>query len=1332
MPQGMADVRLDGRTFDQRCALDRLQPLAKSNPARRNPRPDRLARRPRRARRNSGEEVDSEGVAEAAAAAAAAEAESDMRARQQARAARTARAEAEAERVAGQQLEKKAAHRMASFDLDTVRREGARVHVRQDRPRVAVDSTGQLAYTGNPIDGAAYYLIVDESTKDDWSWVKTQDVFNAAQETRTLPENAVLYGGGRSVAVQSSKSLPSILGELGFYELDRRLQALAEILVDGKSVDADQMIPSDDTRTGALRMVKAGSTIEVRVPTLAVADALQVFFFEKYPEIVERDGIRFESKALEPRKTMRLRSKMGQSEDEVPVGLKPGRPRLREPQAGLAFATIGQRGEVIHHIAHRRVSPNVERLRELFSPYAFRQFRVEGALRATPDEILEHGALTLWLSQLSKGEISREVAADLIVSGAVAIDRKTLIEFDPSFSPSRGSTLRVWLPTKNSSPFFSWVPAILPVGREEESMLSSNDRRVVDRLGMAGQVLYRVQKGLRSAKYLMDRMDDQETRPRPGASAHTTLVVLAPPTGPGDAVQIGKLQVEIPIASSREAVASALAKRIRRGARKFQVPVTAEAEGAAVRIQASLPGSVHNGFPVRLTGAAGGGRYKPPTRLMGGIDTVASREARALASGLLSFGRWKNRFDADMKSGDPIAVVLADKYLSAGLDLENADFSLSRAYDEIVRLLHAGGLSAATGLRGESTSDTDALTGTFIEAVESSAPPALKPLFQWLAKLPGEEPEEGEDDTQAAPDLAQLGQSAELLNPLVGVARHLLESRQVREELSKKLAGAMMASTTHGPWIWRKLANPYLDWVEHEHPPVTEAMRYAALVQNAVEAAQLPREQKRAYSIACKIINEVIPHLVANLGWSMDAACSYGRELMIVGLLFVRVGGEELVGDLFVGETKIKRTDAGLSVRDAVTELKGKLPEAKDMAEYREQQRALYDRTRSVMQFRREQSARARELQESSETGQREGVLPALIDSIKDEQTQMLGGARGIGASAKLRTYLTYNPVLFDVTRRFFSTRENEAPFHGILAYRPLTQAVDLMGVYGHAVALTQRYAAEAASVEDVMGAILKVVGSHIKESIDGQNAMWAPRVVMTGWAGKKAKIEFPFGHFDHFRLNWVLGASYQQADADLAMWVDNPLGYIASLKESIEVLVPTVWRIGHQGLPSNFVLSSGDGGDVILQVMHGQRDPITTEEETPARTTLRRALALAVPSTGEPEAPVPGARLAVPPARERQILTQFQARTGSRPSGVYDRDTLHRLQDRLARGVAPGAPLGFFASDQDAQRSGGKETKRRGDLPESSLVLRAEQQLSSVSLVERINRTMKALKEKG
>jgi hypothetical protein len=267
--------------------------------------------------------------------------------------------------------------------------------------------------------------------------------------------------------------------------------------------------------------------------------------------------------------------------------------------------------------------------------------------------------------------------------------------------------------------------------------------------------------------------------------------------------------------------------------------------------------------------------------------------------------------------------------------------------------------------------------------------------------------------------------------------------------------------------------------------------------------------------------------------------------------------------------------------------------------------------------------------------------------------------------------------------------------------------------------------------VDDIEMELRDRLGTAIYADLSGVDRVWPVRYVVTGWS---RDIEFPPGYFADFLLTWPLGWVYpDQVKDTVGSWLADPIGYIASLKQDMEQTVPLVWRTARMGLPSKIDLFTGPTAGLLHSIVAGIEPSIDTgrgardEMERKARQQLASALQ-AVQTPSKP--------LGSETEEEIEALRKFKAQTFKRyldpEKTEYDAETILALQRRLKTARRPRVdrqpPVAFL--EQDELRTAGREMRKVPAFPEQSVVVKAEQQLATETLIRQLDETIAFFKK--
>jgi hypothetical protein len=167
------------------------------------------------------------------------------------------------------------------------------------------------------------------------------------------------------------------------------------------------------------------------------------------------------------------------------------------------------------------------------------------------------------------------------------------------------------------------------------------------------------------------------------------------------------------------------------------------------------------------------------------------------------------------------------------------------------------------------------------------------------------------------------------------------------------------------------------------------------------------------------------------------------------------------------------------------------------------------------------------------------------------QEAELLGG-RGLSEPGKFTTYVTYNPVLYEMTRLFWPSKSKggaDPTFGSFLAHWPELKALDDVGVYGHAVQITQEEAARSKSEKEV--------GDRIRQSLS-ESVGVLPAALMKDRAGQ----------FRTLLLSWPLGESARGVMKIAEQWFRSPVEYLRGTKQRMEVALRGVLHLRKTGYP--------------------------------------------------------------------------------------------------------------------------------------------------------------------
>lgn len=272
--------------------------------------------------------------------------------------------------------------------------------------------------------------------------------------------------------------------------------------------------------------------------------------------------------------------------------------------------------------------------------------------------------------------------------------------------------------------------------------------------------------------------------------------------------------------------------------------------------------------------------------------------------------------------------------------------------------------------------------------------------------------------------------------------------------------------------------------------------------------------------------------------------------------------------------------------------------------------------------------------------------LDAEIEKLRImRDLRVRGGQSTLQSQANVVLYKTYNPVLFQATRIFWSSG------HSLLTQAPLLQAVDQAGAYGTIAAELQRAAMFSESQEDALEIFSDAAASGLE---------LATKVQEDGRRNAKARVIRDRG--DKFRLftaAWPLGKGPGAAAALLSLLSQSPEDGMALLRHDLNQAlrkVPASAQLNRLGLVGvqNQMKGAARGKKVVR--------PGVGETAQQLKAFLARV------ENFNPRSP----------AEELAALVRFKTRHGLAPTPVYDAETVQLLMKSEQR-VEAAAPLAPF-----------------------------------------------------
>lgn len=192
---------------------------------------------------------------------------------------------------------------------------------------------------------------------------------------------------------------------------------------------------------------------------------------------------------------------------------------------------------------------------------------------------------------------------------------------------------------------------------------------------------------------------------------------------------------------------------------------------------------------------------------------------------------------------------------------------------------------------------------------------------------------------------------------------------------------------------------------------------------------------------------------------------------------------------------------------------------------------------------------------------ERRGVKPqSVLETARlaliGAEADVLGGERGL-ANQNISIFVTYNPLLFQITRLFWPTRgqkEEHTSFgKGLLRHAALIKQIDDIGRYGEAMLLTQNAAIRSSDVLGVQHAIWEQISFSVS-------------AVGKGGASLRDALLDKKGRHAIFRRLWAFGSTWRDAASEAQGFAEDPLGFLSNLKRSVDVSMVSTLELEHKG----------------------------------------------------------------------------------------------------------------------------------------------------------------------
>ena len=376
---------------------------------------------------------------------------------------------------------------------------GMAVFTRPDPPRLGKDGS---TYCGNPIDGTAYYIVVDESSRPGTRWI-TWDEVSEAYEKLT----------GEDLLSEWDPASGQLKERRTWASLGRTLARGPEWAWVRSKAHEESLLPvsPDDSDYDE---VKA---------------ALQAVIAKE-----EAAGNRVFSQAEKPFAVMSRLSRKRRG-DRPGAGDLPGsrgRPTSFIRPGPDSFALFQQSGEVViagtakdskasYYRVAERYQPAQAKLAR-FQPYGTRTF-VSPDLRRWEADAAHWGELVMAIHIGSGKDIRPEVAEDLVVSGGVWLQspraKNAHLAVDPRAGVQAGTTITVDLSTKAASPYYGWVKAVVSHTAKEGAgyaeCLGAEDKLARQSIAQGARLLDAYRRSLASIRDLFRGIASGEKTPYP-------------------------------------------------------------------------------------------------------------------------------------------------------------------------------------------------------------------------------------------------------------------------------------------------------------------------------------------------------------------------------------------------------------------------------------------------------------------------------------------------------------------------------------------------------------------------------------------------------------------------------------------------------------------------------------------------------------------------------------------------------------------------------------------------------------------------------------------------
>ena len=208
-----------------------------------------------------------------------------------------------------------------------------------------------------------------------------------------------------------------------------------------------------------------------------------------------------------------------------------------------------------------------------------------------------------------------------------------------------------------------------------------------------------------------------------------------------------------------------------------------------------------------------------------------------------------------------------------------------------------------------------------------------------------------------------------------------------------------------------------------------------------------------------------------------------------------------------------------------------------------------------------------------------------IVAELLRLEAKLSGGSSSLNEYKVRTVYMTYNPVLFQVTRLYWPTlgeyivppskaqvaglkvgdvqaQEQGIQFSNVLAYPQLSMDIDRVGVYGLVAQTTQSVVINSQSEEEVT----KKLGDLAAGRVVDQSA---ELILRNKWVQVATDQLFnvPKDWYELFLATWPLGDGFEEAEQKSEYWATSPLEYLAGIKQEADQAIARGSRLARVGV---------------------------------------------------------------------------------------------------------------------------------------------------------------------